>query len=253
MDDRGRDLERAAATAEACCRRRRARQPSLRYLVRIDDGSSCCTRSLLQPSRPTSSSRGPGARGAQGAEHRGARDRRLHPSAVPRPARQLAVRRGARPLRGTSRRAGRRGNSRWSPARTHRRAPVSCAGARLRRQRPRRRESPNEARPEACSSPTKPLYKPWPGDPPARACASSGEQRAARLARRSRSRWTCQAHKIFEAHRDRRSAASQHVRIGSIVNTGEFKVHLVSGETTTRRSSPWGRYALPRFEVAVED
>ncbi|WP_437581534.1 MG2 domain-containing protein [Sorangium sp. So ce887] len=40
-------------------------------------------------------------------------------------------------------------------------------------------------------------------------------------------------------------------RIGSIVNVGEFKVRLVSGETTTEKTVNVGQYALPRFEVAV--
>ncbi|XXT24051.1 MG2 domain-containing protein [Sorangium sp. So ce429] len=41
-------------------------------------------------------------------------------------------------------------------------------------------------------------------------------------------------------------------QIGSIVNVGDFKVRLVSGEATTEKTVSVGQYALPRFEVAVK-
>jgi hypothetical protein len=40
-------------------------------------------------------------------------------------------------------------------------------------------------------------------------------------------------------------------RIGTIVNTGEFKVRLVRGEATTEKVVTVGHYALPKFEVAI--
>ncbi|KYF78840.1 alpha-2-macroglobulin [Sorangium cellulosum] len=41
-------------------------------------------------------------------------------------------------------------------------------------------------------------------------------------------------------------------RIGSIVNVGDFKVRVVSGEITTEKTVSVGQYALPKFEVAVK-
>ncbi|WP_437282956.1 MG2 domain-containing protein [Sorangium sp. So ce375] len=50
---------------------------------------------------------------------------------------------------------------------------------------------------------------------------------------------------------DAYGVAATTFRIGSIVNTGEFKVRLVSGETTTEKVVTVGQYALPKFDVAV--
>ncbi|WP_437972064.1 MG2 domain-containing protein [Sorangium sp. So ce260] len=59
--------------------------------------------------------------------------------------------------------------------------------------------------------------------------------------------------KIFKkpVETDAFGVAATTFRIGSIVNVGEFKVRLVSGETTTEKTVSVGQYALPRFEVAV--
>lgn len=46
--------------------------------------------------------------------------------------------------------------------------------------------------------------------------------------------------------------ASTTFRIGSIVNVGDFKVRLVSGDVMTEKSVRVGQYALPRFEVAIK-
>ncbi|MGK4004529.1 MG2 domain-containing protein [Sorangium sp. So ce1036] len=46
--------------------------------------------------------------------------------------------------------------------------------------------------------------------------------------------------------------ASTTFRIGSIVNVGEFKVRVVSGETTTEKVVTVGQYALPKFDVAIK-
>lgn len=40
-------------------------------------------------------------------------------------------------------------------------------------------------------------------------------------------------------------------QIGSIVNVGEFKVRVVSGEITSEKTVTVGQYALPKFDVAV--
>ncbi|XXX82437.1 MG2 domain-containing protein [Sorangium sp. So ce134] len=60
--------------------------------------------------------------------------------------------------------------------------------------------------------------------------------------------------KIFKKpiETDAFGVAATTFQIGSIVNVGEFKVRLVSGETTTEKTVTVGQYALPRFEVAVK-
>ncbi|WP_437878857.1 MG2 domain-containing protein [Sorangium sp. So ce513] len=59
--------------------------------------------------------------------------------------------------------------------------------------------------------------------------------------------------KIFkkEVVTDAFGVAATTFQIGSIVNVGDFKVRVVSGEITTEKTVTVGQYALPKFDVAV--
>ncbi|WP_437747508.1 MG2 domain-containing protein [Sorangium sp. So ce1504] len=256
------DLEIAGGTATTAEARLPApavsAQPRLaRYLVRVDDGSEeglLVTRSLLRVIPPYDVQlEGPArvVRGRTASYRVRATDAFSH-QPVPNVDVELAVGEGARPLRGTTDALG-AAVFEVEPGAlgAH---PVSAQalgfGVNAALTANITVEGPG---PKLLLTTDKPLYKP----------GQTIHLRALALERGNNAPLVREAitfevedgkgNKIFKKpiETDAYGVAATTFRIGSIVNTGEFKVRLVSGETTTEKVVTVGQYALPKFEVAV--
>ncbi|WP_437594305.1 MG2 domain-containing protein [Sorangium sp. So ce1000] len=250
---------KAAATAEARLPAPAvSAQPGLaRYLVRVDDGSEeglLVTRSLLRVIPPYDVQlEGPArvVRGRAASYRVRATDAFTH-QPVPEVAVELSVGEGAQPLRGTTDALGAAVfEVEPSAVGAH---PVSAQaagfGVNALIATSITVEGPG---PKLLLTTDKPLYKP----------GQTIHLRALALERGNnaplvRTPITFEVedgkgNKIFKKpiETDAYGVAATTFRIGSIVNTGEFKVRLVSGEITTEKVVTVGQYALPKFDVAV--
>ncbi|WP_437738313.1 MG2 domain-containing protein [Sorangium sp. So ce1335] len=251
----------AAATAEARLEAPSvSAQPGLaRYLVRIDDGSDAgllVTRSLLRVIPPYDAHlEGPArvVRGRAASYRVRATDAITH-EAVPDVEVELSVGEGdsARQLRGTTDALG-AAVFEVEPGALGE-LPVSARaegfGVRALIDESVTVEGPG---PKLLLTTDKPLYKPGQTIHLRGLALARGDN--APLARASVTFEVedGKGNKIFKkpVTTDAFGVAATTFQIGSIVNVGDFKVRLVSGEITTEKTVSVGQYALPKFEVAV--